>query len=179
MRLNEALESRKAGLANSDGCRLSPGRYPGCRRSLRPWGVELPMSVGAIAMNSSTIIVAVNAPVASPIQVATRNSLSKRSLRVSWAKPRTDYAGRQGENGCPAETIPRGCKVGGAMKAWKAFVLALLLVFLVAALGAALFIHRGFRATNQPSRLEATLARAARDFSIPNGARRERDPLDF
>jgi mono/diheme cytochrome c family protein len=65
------------------------------------------------------------------------------------------------------------------MKAWKAFVLALLLVFLVAALGAALFIHRGFRATNQPSRLEATLARAARDFSIPNGARRERDPLDL
>ena len=25
------------------------------------WGVELPMSVGAVAMNSSTIIVAVNA----------------------------------------------------------------------------------------------------------------------
>ncbi len=64
------------------------------------------------------------------------------------------------------------------MKAWKAFVLALLLVFLVAVTGAALFIHRGFRATNQPSRLEATLAHAARDFSIPNAARHETNPLD-
>ncbi len=64
------------------------------------------------------------------------------------------------------------------MKGWKAFVLAWLLVFLVALAGAALFIHRGFRATNQPSRLEATLARAARDFSIPNAARHETNPLD-
>jgi predicted CXXCH cytochrome family protein len=64
------------------------------------------------------------------------------------------------------------------MKAWKAFVLALLLAFLVAVTGVALFIHRGFRATNRPSRLEATLARAARDFSIPNAARHETNPLD-
>jgi mono/diheme cytochrome c family protein len=40
------------------------------------------------------------------------------------------------------------------------------------------FIHRGFRATNRPSRLEATLAHAARDFSIPNAARHETNPLD-
>lgn len=64
------------------------------------------------------------------------------------------------------------------MNAWKVFALALLLVFLIAVTGAALFIHRGFRATNQPTRLEATLAHAARDFSIPNAARQETNPLD-
>jgi predicted CXXCH cytochrome family protein len=66
----------------------------------------------------------------------------------------------------------------GDTNAWKGFALALLLVFLIAVAGAALFIHRGFRATNQPTRLEATLAHAARNFSIPNTARQETNPLD-
>jgi Cu2+-exporting ATPase len=40
------------------------------------WGVELPMSVGAVAMNSSTIIVAVNA------QLLRRLKLQRETLSV-------------------------------------------------------------------------------------------------
>jgi predicted CXXCH cytochrome family protein len=64
------------------------------------------------------------------------------------------------------------------MKAWKAFFLALLFVAVVVAVCGLLFIHRGFRATNQPSRLEIVVARAARNLSIPRDARREKNPLD-
>jgi predicted CXXCH cytochrome family protein len=63
------------------------------------------------------------------------------------------------------------------VKAWKAFVLALLLVLLLAVAVAGLWIHRGFRATNQPSRIETSLARAARDFAIPRSAHNEKNPL--
>ena len=63
------------------------------------------------------------------------------------------------------------------MKAWKAFVLALLLVFFAGAIGTALLIHRGFRATNQALFLEATLTRAARDLSIPSSERHHANPL--
>ncbi|HKF50782.1 MAG TPA: c-type cytochrome [Candidatus Acidoferrales bacterium] len=63
------------------------------------------------------------------------------------------------------------------MKAWKAFVFALLLVVLIAAIGAGLLIHHGFRATNKPSSFEVAIARAARDYSIPNAARNERNPI--
>lgn len=41
----------------SEGCR----RHPSRRRRVGPRGVDLPMSVGALAMSLSTIIVAVNA----------------------------------------------------------------------------------------------------------------------
>ena len=64
------------------------------------------------------------------------------------------------------------------MKAWKAFLLALLFVTVVVAACVLLWIHRGFRATNQPSRLEAAVARAARNFSIPGAARDEKNPVD-
>lgn len=64
------------------------------------------------------------------------------------------------------------------MKAWKAFVLALLLVLVIIVVGAAILIHRGFRATNQPSALETAAARAARNYSIPSAARNEKIPLD-
>ena len=64
------------------------------------------------------------------------------------------------------------------MKVWKALLLTLLIVAVIGAISISLLIHRGFRATNQPSRLEATLAHAARDFSIPNAARHETDPFD-
>ena len=50
------------------------------------------------------------------------------------------------------------------------------LVIVVA--GAALLIHRGFRATNQPSALETAAARAARNFSIPSAARNEKILLE-
>ena len=78
-----------------------------------------------------------------------------------------------------AETNRQERKPGGDnMKAWKGFVLALLLVLLVTVIGAALFIHRGIRATNQPFALEATVARAVRHYSIPRAARNEKNPLD-
>ena len=41
----------------------------------------------------------------------------------------------------------------------------------------ALLIHHGFRATNQPSKLELTIAHTARNYSIPNAARDEDTPL--
>jgi len=64
------------------------------------------------------------------------------------------------------------------MISWKAFALALVLVFLVALSGVAIFIHRGFNATNQPSSIETVVARAARNYSIPGAARNEKNPLD-
>ncbi len=64
------------------------------------------------------------------------------------------------------------------MKAWKAFILALLLVLVMVVIGAALLIHQGFRATNEPYALEAAAARAVRDYSIPRAARNENNLLD-
>jgi len=64
------------------------------------------------------------------------------------------------------------------LKSWKAFLLALLLVLTIVVVSAALLIHHGFRATNQPSGLETMVARAARNYSIPDAARREQNPLD-
>jgi hypothetical protein len=63
------------------------------------------------------------------------------------------------------------------LKLWKPFLLALLLVLVVVIVGGAMFIHRGFRATNQPSGLESFAARAARNYSIPGAARSEKNPL--
>ena len=64
------------------------------------------------------------------------------------------------------------------MKALKAFMLVLLLVLITIVVGSALLIHHGFRATNQPSVAEIAAARAVRNYSIPNAARNERNPLD-
>jgi predicted CXXCH cytochrome family protein len=63
------------------------------------------------------------------------------------------------------------------MKAWKAFMLALLLLFFLVVAGAVFLIHRSFRATNQPSALETSAARAVRNYSIPSAARRQKIPL--
>src|SRR5579872_4777214 len=63
------------------------------------------------------------------------------------------------------------------MKGWKAFMLAFLLVLVIVVVGAAFLIHRGFRATNQPSALETAAARAVRNYSIPSAARNEKIPL--
>ena len=70
-----------------------------------------------------------------------------------------------------------GC-ARGKLKPWKAFLFAFLLVLVILVVGAALLIHHGFRATNQPSGLETIAARAARNYSIPNRARREKNPLE-
>jgi predicted CXXCH cytochrome family protein len=45
------------------------------------------------------------------------------------------------------------------------------------AIGAALLIRRGFRATSEPSRVERVLARSVRNFAIPRAAGREKNPL--
>ena len=63
------------------------------------------------------------------------------------------------------------------MKAWKAFVLALLAVAAIGAVFAGSAILRGFRATSEPSGLEAVVARTARDWAIPRRARNEKNPL--
>ncbi|HEV3481510.1 MAG TPA: hypothetical protein VGR97_04195, partial [Candidatus Acidoferrales bacterium] len=63
------------------------------------------------------------------------------------------------------------------MKAWKAFLLAVLAVAAVAAICGAVLIHRGFRATTEPSALEKAVARTARDWAIPGRARNEKNPL--
>jgi predicted CXXCH cytochrome family protein len=63
------------------------------------------------------------------------------------------------------------------MKAWKAFVLALLAVAAIGAVLAISAILRGFRATSEPSRLEAVVARTARDWAIPGRPRHEKNPL--
>src|SRR6476659_1207514 len=64
------------------------------------------------------------------------------------------------------------------MKAWKTVVLVLLVLALGGAVGTALLIHRGFRATTEPSNFEAGVARAVRDFAIPGDARRQKNPLE-
>jgi predicted CXXCH cytochrome family protein len=64
------------------------------------------------------------------------------------------------------------------MKSWKAFLLAPILLLVIVLFGVALLIHRGFRATNQPSGLETVVARAARNYSIPSAAGHEKNPLD-
>ncbi len=63
------------------------------------------------------------------------------------------------------------------MKAWKAFVLALILVAVIGAVCVAILIHRGFRATTEPSAIEAVVARTVRDLAIPRRARDEKNPL--
>jgi predicted CXXCH cytochrome family protein len=63
------------------------------------------------------------------------------------------------------------------MKAWKAFLLALLVVAVIGIICGAALIHRGFRATTEPSALEKAVARTARDWAIPGRARDEKNPL--
>lgn len=63
------------------------------------------------------------------------------------------------------------------MKAWKAFLLAIFVVAAVGAICGAMLVHRGFRATAEPSALEKAVARTARDWSIPGRARQEKNPL--
>jgi Cu2+-exporting ATPase len=63
-----AIESAGSVLVRSDprdvvaAIKLSRGSYwKMVQISFRPWGFDLPMSVGAVAMSASTIVVAANA----------------------------------------------------------------------------------------------------------------------
>lgn len=64
------------------------------------------------------------------------------------------------------------------MKAWKVLLLAVLMVVVVGAIGVVLLILRGFRATTEPSRFEAAVARTLRDLAIPGGERSRKNPLE-
>jgi len=64
------------------------------------------------------------------------------------------------------------------MNVWKVLLLAVLVVTVAGAIAVALLIHRGFRATTEPSRFEATVARTMRDFAIPSEERTRQNSLD-
>jgi predicted CXXCH cytochrome family protein len=62
------------------------------------------------------------------------------------------------------------------MRLWKVFLFALLMVAICGAVGTAILIRRGFRATSDPSSFETVLARAVRNLSIPRRAHNARNP---
>src|ERR1700746_100735 len=65
------------------------------------------------------------------------------------------------------------------MKPWKVIVLTVIVVMAAGVIGLSLIIHRGFRATTEPSGFEATLARSVRNFAIPRGDHRRKNPLEL
>src|SRR5579859_6676950 len=65
------------------------------------------------------------------------------------------------------------------MKAWKVVLFVVLGVAVAGALGLALLIHRGFRATTVPSGFEAAVARAVRNAAIPGGDQSRKNPLEL
>ena len=60
----------------------------------------------------------------------------------------------------------------------KAFATGLLILLIIGAIGATVLIHRGFRATAKPPRLEAVLARTARNLAIPRTERNQKNPFE-
>src|SRR5579864_8856079 len=65
------------------------------------------------------------------------------------------------------------------MNRWKILLWAFILVMAMGIVVIAALIRRGFRATTQPSRLEAVVARTVRNLAIPADAREETDPLQL
>lgn len=63
------------------------------------------------------------------------------------------------------------------MKFWKALLLCLLIVVAISGICGIFLIHRGFRATSEPSAFEIAVARHVRNWAIPRKARDEKDPL--
>ena len=64
------------------------------------------------------------------------------------------------------------------MKARSALLVAMLTIFVLAAMALAALVRRGFRATTTPSSFETVVARTVRNFAIPSRARDEQNPLD-
>jgi predicted CXXCH cytochrome family protein len=62
------------------------------------------------------------------------------------------------------------------MKRWKIVLLFSLVVAILAAIGTATLIRRGFRATSEPSSFEIRIARTIRNLSIPSRDRNARNP---
>jgi hypothetical protein len=66
--------------------------------------------------------------------------------------------------------------LGTDMKKFLAFLVLLLLALGVGF--SAWAVHRGFRATDEPSRLEKALARTVRNLSIPSAEKEKTNPLE-
>jgi predicted CXXCH cytochrome family protein len=64
------------------------------------------------------------------------------------------------------------------MRVVKHLLLSLLIVVAGGAVGAAVLILRGFRATATPSSVETVLARTARNLAIPRDARTQKNPFE-
>jgi predicted CXXCH cytochrome family protein len=62
------------------------------------------------------------------------------------------------------------------MKRWKAVLLVLLAMAIIAVIYGVQVIRRGFSAADQPSAIETVMARAVRDLGIPSSARKEKNP---
>jgi predicted CXXCH cytochrome family protein len=65
------------------------------------------------------------------------------------------------------------------MKAWKAVLLTVLGLAIAMAIGLAVMIHRGFRATTKPLPGEAAVARTVRDLAIPSEDHSRKNPLQL
>ena len=63
------------------------------------------------------------------------------------------------------------------MRAFKRIVLITLVICGLVALGLALLIHRGFRATTPPPAWEISVARGVRNLAIPSTERKEKNPV--
>ncbi|HET9086590.1 MAG TPA: c-type cytochrome [Acidobacteriaceae bacterium] len=64
------------------------------------------------------------------------------------------------------------------MNSRNSFVLSLLALVIVSAIGGVVLIRRGFRASSQPSALETAVARTLRDIAIPLHNRHDKNPLE-
>src|SRR6266850_5828863 len=60
----------------------------------------------------------------------------------------------------------------------KTFSFFLLVLLVIGGAYGAWTIHRGFRATDEPSRLEKILARGVRNFAIPSSEENKTNPLE-
>src|SRR5579872_6973230 len=63
------------------------------------------------------------------------------------------------------------------MNRWNGFLLTFVAIIILASVAAIALIHRGFRATTEPSSIERLIARSVRNLAIPSSARNETNPL--
>jgi predicted CXXCH cytochrome family protein len=63
------------------------------------------------------------------------------------------------------------------LKFWQGAAVTVLTIGALIAIGAVLLIHRGFRATSEPSRIEFFVAQTLRDLAIPARERNAKSPL--
>lgn len=64
------------------------------------------------------------------------------------------------------------------MKVLKTLLAAVLLLAVVGAIGLALLVHKGFRATTKPLPGKAAVARTVRNLAIPRAERDQKNPIE-